>query len=146
LISAIYRSMISQVLAAVSSHWKPILTGTLLLSICASVVLRAPREPIDRRELRRLVGAAVVLYVVGAAASLAHRGVLAGVVYATGILVCSLAVWLSRGVDRGDGGDGPGGFEPPAGEWPPSDPDGAPPFDWDEFERERARWGRERVG
>jgi hypothetical protein len=128
-----------------STGWKLILTGTLLVAVCASVLLRAPREPIEGRELWRLVGAAVVLYIVGAAASLAGRGELAGIVYASGILLCALAVWLSRGSSRGDGPDGPGGADPPVDERPPPDPEGLPLLDWDEFERERAGWSREPV-
>jgi hypothetical protein len=126
-----------------SPSWKLLLTVVLLGSIGCSIFMRAPREPIERYELRRLVAAAVVLYAVGALASLAHRGVLAGVVYASGILVCSLAVWLSRGVDRDDGFDG-GGGDPPGGEEPPTGPDGLPTIDWDEFERELAGWAEQR--
>lgn len=128
------------------TSWKVILTATLLFAVFASVFLRAPHQRVEGRELKRLVAAAVVLYIVGAAASLQHRAELAGFVYAAGILVCALAVWLSRGVSRGDGGDGPDGTDPPLDERPPPQPDGMPTFDWDEFERERARWGgRERV-
>jgi hypothetical protein len=111
--------------------------------VCGSVFYRAPREAIDPRELRRLVGAAVVLYAVGAAASLSHRALLAGVVYGAGILVCSLAVWLSRGSGRDDG---PGGFggddDAPVDDRPPQGPDGLPLLDWDEFDRERVGWER----
>jgi hypothetical protein len=128
----------------VTQSWKLGLTVALLLAICGSVFLRAPREPIERHELRRLVAAAVVLYSVGAVASLDHRGMLAGFVYACGILVCSLAVWLSRGASRRDGPGGSGGDPPPEDESPPpAGPDGLPPIDWGEFERERAAWARE---
>ena len=124
-----------------TSGWKLALTVALLGAICASVFLRAPREPIPRNELRRLVIAAIVLYGVGALASLSHRGVLAGVVYASGILVCSLAVWLSRGADLDDGPDDDPGSEPPSDEKPSGGPDGLPLIDWDDFDHERARWG-----
>ncbi len=124
-----------------SPGWKFLLTAALLGAICCSVFLRAPRQPIERTELRRLVLAAVVLYAVGALASLSHRGVLAGVVYASGILVCSLAVWLSRGADLDDGPDDDPGTQPPSDEKPSRGPDGLPLVDWDDFDHERARWG-----
>jgi hypothetical protein len=123
-----------------SNGWKLALTGGLLVAILGSVCLRAPRRSIDRFELRRLVLSALLLYSIGALASLLHRGGLAGVLYASGIVVCSVAVWLSRGSERGDGPDGPGGSEPPTNEDPPTGPDGIPPWDWEAFERERASW------
>jgi hypothetical protein len=134
--------------AAVSQTWKLFLTLTLLGAILCSVTVRAPREPIERAELRRLIVAAVVLYCVGTFASLSHHGVLAGAVYASGILVCSLAVWLSRGSNRDDGSDGDGGGNgPPGDERPPPGPEGLLTFDWDEFERELAAWSdRTKVG
>jgi hypothetical protein len=125
-----------------SSGWKLALTLGLLVAILASVCLRAPRRPMERFELRRLVLGALLLYGIGAVASVLHRGQLAGLLYASGILVCSVAVWLSRGAERGDGPDGPGGGEPPQDEQPPPGPDGLPLLDWDEFDRERAGWGR----
>jgi hypothetical protein len=139
--------------AAVSQTWKLLLTMTLLGAILCSVTLRAPRQPTDRAELRRLVVAAVILYSVGTLASLSHHGLLAGTIYAGGILVCSLAVWLSRGMRRDDGSDGSGGGGggngkgPPGSGRPPSGPDGLLPFDWDEFERELSAWSeRSKIG
>ncbi|HET9721358.1 MAG TPA: hypothetical protein VFP55_14855 [Solirubrobacteraceae bacterium] len=131
-----------------STSWKLLLTGGLLAAIVGSVCLRAPRRSIDRLELRRLVLSALLLYGIGAVASLLHRGALAGVLYASGIVVCSLAVWLSRGADRGDGPDGPGGSRPPTDEDPGTGPDGVPPFEWDweAFERERAGWEPDPAG
>ncbi len=122
--------------------WKLALTAGLLVAILGSVCLRAPARSIERLELRRLVLAALLLYGIGAAASILHRGQLAGLLYASGIVVCSVAVWLSRGSDRGDGPDGPGGGESPQDEQPPPSPDGLPTFDWDDFDRERAAWER----
>lgn len=125
-----------------STGWKLALTAGLMLAILGSISLRAPGRPIERTDLRRLVFTALLLYGIGAIASVLHRGELAGVLYASGIVVCSVAVWLSRGSERGDGPDGPGGSEPPEDEHPPPGPDGLPVFDWDEFDRERAGWGR----
>lgn len=132
----------AHMIASLSQTWKLVLTIVLLVAIFCSVCLRAPRVRIAPRELHRLVGAAILLYIVGAAASVSGRGMLAGVVYAAGILVCSLAVWLSRGAERGDGPDGPDDSGPPEDELPPNGPDGIPPFDWDEFERELAEISR----
>jgi len=134
--------------AAVSQTWKLLLTLTLLGAMLCSVTVRAPREPIERSDLRRLVVAAVILYGVGTLASLSHHGVLAGTIYASGILVCSLAVWLSRGINRDDGPDGDGNGNGPSGdERPPSGPDGLLTFDWDEFEREFSSWSdRTKIG
>lgn len=108
-----------------------VLVGTILLSACA----RAPRRPLPRVELRRLVLAAVTLYAVGVFASLTHHPLLAGVVYVSGIAACALAAWLSRGIDPDDPPED-GGQDPPD-EGPPSDdPDGMPAFDWAAFERQ----------
>ena len=127
-----------------SIGWKLALSATLSVAILGSICLRAPGQPIARRELRRLVLSALLLYAVGAVASALHRGQLAGVMYACGIVVCSVAVWLSRGSERGDGPDGPGGSRPPQDEQPPPGPDGVPPleWDWDSFDRVRAGWGQ----
>jgi uncharacterized membrane protein YfcA len=134
-------------LASGDQIWKLSLTLTLLLAILLSVTARAPRERVSRAELRRLLAAALVLYAVGALASLTHRDLLAGIVYASGILVCSLAVWLSRGVGRDDGGGGGGGSGPPGDKRPPTGPHArTPTLDWDEFDRERAGWDRRHAG
>jgi hypothetical protein len=129
-----------------SHDWKLVIAVFLFGTIFCGAFWRAPRQAIAREELRRLVVAALALYGVGAIASLAHRTALAGLVYATGIVVCSLALWLSRGVDSDDGPpDGPGDDDPPIDERPPPRPDGY--FDWEEFERELAEYTeRERSG
>lgn len=129
-----------------STGWKLALTGGLLVAILGSVCLRAPRRSIERFELRRLVLSALLLYAIGAVASVLHRGGVAGLLYASGIVVCSVAVWLSRGTERGDGLDGPGGSEPPTDDHPGTGPDGLPALDWDQFDRARAGWGRDPVG
>ena len=49
-----------------------------------------------------------------------------------GIVICALAVWLSRGVDSEDP---PPDDDPPADEPSPPGPDGFPELNWDEFER-----------
>jgi hypothetical protein len=117
-----------------SAHsWKLVLAVILLGAILGGICARPPRHSVARVELRRLVLAAVALYAVGLLASLAGRGELAGLVYAAGIMICSLAVWLSRGMDADDPpSDGHGGDESPIDDGPP----GFPVLDWDEFERE----------
>jgi hypothetical protein len=117
-----------------SIAWKLVLVLVLVVGIMLSACARAPRRPLPRTELRRLVFAALSLYAVGVFASLTHHAVLAGVVYVSGIAACALAAWLSRGSDSEDP---PGGGEDPIDPGPPpDDPDGLPLFDWPAFERQ----------
>jgi hypothetical protein len=113
-----------------SYAWKLVLALALIAAILVSLVARAPQRAISSAELRRLVLSAVALYAVGALASLTHHPMLAALVYATGIAVCALAAWLSRGTDSED----PPGGEEPVDEQPPPEPDGIPTFDWARFE------------
>ena len=122
-----------------SFAWKIVLAVVLVAAILASAYAKAPRRASAGGELRRLVLSALVLYAVGVVASLTHHAVLAGVLYATGIAVLSLAAWLSRGSDSGGGP--PRGSEP-VDEQPPPLPDGAPYFDWCAFERELQEYSR----
>ncbi len=127
---------------------KLVLAMALGGGIVVSLVSRPPRRAIAGGELRRLIGAAVALYVVGGAATLTHHSVLAGLVYAAGISTCALAAWLSRGSDS----EGPPGGEEPLDERPPPEPDGVPgpsSPEWARFEaqfREYAAGQRDRVG
>jgi sugar (pentulose or hexulose) kinase len=115
-----------------SVAWKLVLAIALGAGILASAYAHAPRRSVPGSELRRLVLAALSLYAVGGLASLTHHPVLAGVVYAAGIITCALAAWLSRGSDSEDPPDG----QEPVDEQPPPEPDGIPSFDWAQFERE----------
>ena len=110
----------------------------LAMAIFVSACARAPRHPVPSSELRRLVVSALVLYAVGALATLTHHGVLAAFVFAAGIGVAALAAWLSRGRDQDDP---PGGCTP-FDEPPPPEPDGMPRLDWEHFEREFRDWER----
>jgi hypothetical protein len=112
--------------------WKVVLAIVLLVAIFLSACAHAPKQPIARGELRQLVVSALGLYAVGLLASLTHHGQLAGIVYAAGIVVCALAVWLSRGIDPDDPPDEP---DEPVDEQPPPEPDGLPEFDWAAFEQ-----------
>jgi hypothetical protein len=117
-----------------SIAWKLVLVLVLVGGIMLSALARAPRRPLPRGELRRLVLAALALYAVGVFASLTHHAALAGVVYVSGIAACALAAWLSRGSDSEDP---PGGGEDPTEPGPPpNDRDGLPMFDWAAFERQ----------
>jgi hypothetical protein len=120
-----------------SIAWKLVLVLVLVAGILLSACARAPRRPLPRAELRRLVLAALTLYGVGVFASLTHHAMLAGVVYVSGIAACALAAWLSRGSEPEDPPPG-GGDDPPDDGPPPDDPDldGAPAFDWTAFERQ----------
>jgi hypothetical protein len=112
--------------------WKLVLAIVLLTAIFLSACAHAPKQPIARRELRQLVLSALGLYAVGLLASLTHHGQLAGIVYAAGIIVCALAVWLSRGIEPDDPPDDP---DDPVDEQPPPGPDGLTAYDWADFER-----------
>jgi hypothetical protein len=126
-----------------SVAWKVTLTIALAAAIFVSLYARAPRRAISGADLRRLVISALGLYAAGGVASVAHHPVVAAVVYATGIVVCAFAAWLSRGSDSED----PPGGEEPVDEQPPPEPDGLPTFDWNAFEREfRAYSDREPAG
>ena len=117
-----------------SIAWKLVLVVVLVGAIVLSACARAPRRPLPRHELRRLVLAALTLYAVGVLRLLTHHAALAGVVYVSGIAACALAAWLSRGSDSDDppGGDDDG----PTDQSRRRDPDGLPAFDWAAFERQ----------
>jgi hypothetical protein len=123
--------------------WKLVLALTLCGTIFASARARAPKRALPIPDLRRLVAAALLLYGVGVACSIAHHTILAVVTFSAGIGVSALAAWLSRGVDS-DGSSPP---DEPTDEQPPPSPDSAPQFDWGAFERDLRAYerGRERV-
>jgi hypothetical protein len=112
--------------------WKLVIAVVLAVGIFVSLYAAAPERALPGTELRRLVFSALALYAIGGIASLTHHPVLAALVDATGIGVCALAAWLSRGSDSEDPPDG----EDPVDEQPPPGPDGLPMFDWDAFERD----------
>jgi hypothetical protein len=114
-----------------ANMWKLGLALALGIAIFVSAYATAPRRAVPGADLRRLVLSAVALYLVGLLASVTHHAVLAGLVYASGIFVCTLAVWLSRGTDPEDP---PPGGDQPTDERPPPSPDGLD-FDWGSFER-----------
>jgi hypothetical protein len=116
-----------------SVAWKLLLALVLVGAIVLSACAKAPRRPMPRAELRRLVLAALTLYGVGVFASMTHHPALAGIVYVAGIAACALAAWLSRGSDSEDP---PRGGDEPIDEQPPPSPDGVPQFDWRAFERD----------
>ena len=118
------------VIVAPHTAWKLVLALALVVAILTSQISRAPRRAVPAVELRRLVMAAVGLYLVGGLASLTHHPVLAAIVYAGGIVICALAAWLSRGVDSED----PPQPADPAEDRPPPPGDGLPEFDWQRFE------------
>jgi hypothetical protein len=117
-----------------SDAWKLVLALVLGATIFAGACGTAPRRAVPNSELRRLVLSALVLYVVGGMATISHHSTVAALLYASGISVCALALWLSRGTDSGD--DPPRGGGEPSDEEPPPSPDGLPEFDWAAFEEE----------
>ena len=122
-----------------SYAWKLVLALALVGLILASIYARPPSRAVPGNELRRLVGGAMALYGVGLAASLTHHALLAVILYAAGIIVSTLAAWLSRGTDSGDW---PRRDDEPDEEQPPPAPDDAPSFDWATFEREFEAWAQ----
>jgi hypothetical protein len=124
-----------------SDVWKLVLAIVLGVAILLSAWGRAPRRAAPRADLRRLVVSAIGLYAVGGLASLTHHPELAAFVYASGIIICAFAAWLSRGSDSEDP---PSDGEDPADEQPPPEPDGVPRFDWAAFERDFWAWEADR--
>jgi hypothetical protein len=117
---------------ALSDAWKLALAVVLAAAIVTSVCARAPRRSVPAGDLKRLVACALILYAIGALASVTHHGIAAGTVFGAGISVAALAAWLSRGRDQEDPPDG----GEPVDEPPPARPDGEPHLDWASFERE----------
>ncbi|HEY5318047.1 MAG TPA: hypothetical protein VIJ20_08705 [Solirubrobacteraceae bacterium] len=127
-----------------TNAWKVLLLVGLLATIVMSLCWSAPRRSVARSDLYGLVLAGVCLYAVGGLALFLHHRALAGLVFAGGIVICALAVWLSRGVDAEDP---PPDDERPADDPTPPGPDGLPELDWDQFEVAfRAYAARERAG
>lgn len=123
--------------------WRLLLAVALVMAIVLSVCWAAPERSTPRSDLHRLILTGLALYAVGAMAALSDRDTVAALVFAAGIFICALAVWLSRGTDSEDPPDGRG---EPADEPPPPGPDGLLVFDWGEFERAfRAYEARERA-
>jgi hypothetical protein len=112
--------------------WKLVLAAALAVGISASALAKPPRRSFPRADLRVMLLAALGLYLVGLGASLTHHGGVGAAVYACGISISALAVWLSRGKDLRDP---PPGDDPPDAP-PPSGPDDPSDFDWEAFERD----------
>jgi hypothetical protein len=112
--------------------WKLVLAAALGAGIFASALIRPPRRSFPGADLRVMLLAALGLYCVGLGASLTHHGIIAAAVYACGISISALAVWLSRGRDHREL---PPDDEPPDGP-PPAGPDDPTEFDWEAFERQ----------
>lgn len=113
--------------------WKAVVALVLAGAIIISASVRAPRKPLPRADLRWLLLGALALYGVGLVAFLKHHAELAALLFAAGIATSTLAAWLSRGADAGEG---PRRGEDPVDEHPPQEPDGTPSFDWAQFERD----------
>jgi hypothetical protein len=112
------------------------LASTLALAgiLVAGLTARPPRMPVTPRELISLVLAVVALYLVGAGALFAHRTGLAAVVFAAGLTLAALAIWLSRG------GTPPRPAED--GREPEVEPPPPAPFDWSFYEQQLRDQGR----
>jgi hypothetical protein len=128
-----------RVVVPLTVAWKLGFAAVLVAAIFASACVPAPRRAVPAADLRRLVGCSLILYAVGALASLTHHAALAAVVYGGGISVAALAAWLSRGRDQEDP---PDDGDEPVDEHPPPEPDGVPRLDWARFEREFREYAR----
>ncbi len=119
-------------MAVHSNGWTLVVAAGLAALIFASVLAKAPRGDRGSPDPRRLVLASLALYAVGTAAWIEGHLRLAAILYGVGIGTAAFGAWLSR---IGDGGERlPTATRGPAD--PPPDPGGAPPFDWETFERE----------
>ena len=116
--------------------WKLVLAVALGAAIFASALIKPPRRSFPGADLRVMLLAALGLYGVGLGASLTHHAGIAAAVYASGIAISALAVWLSRGKDLRDPPPGDDSPDMP----PPTDPADPTGFDWDAFERELGVW------
>jgi hypothetical protein len=121
---------------SLAAAWRIAFAIGLCIAIFLSVCARAPSRSVPSWELRRLMVCAVMLYAVGVLAKLTDHGMLAGLVFGGGIMLSTLAAWLSRGRDQEDPPDG----DRPVDERPPPEPDGMPRIDWPAFEREFRRY------
>jgi hypothetical protein len=130
------------VIAAAAESWKVVLAGALLAAVVLAWRGRAPRTALGRARATSLILVAVCLYGLGLLAAFGDQRSLATFVYAAGIGVCALALWLSRGSDPGEG---PGGGDS-GDEQPPPDSGGAPAFDWESFERQFRDYARRSDG
>ena len=110
---------------------KLLITLALLGVMATGARIKPPRHRVDRALVLRLISVGLATYLVGISASLTGRHTLAAISYASGVVVCSLTVWLSRGSDTGVHET----------EVDPPEPDG-PHFDWDAFERELSGYAR----
>jgi uncharacterized membrane protein len=123
---------------SLAAAWRVALAIAFCAAIFMSARARPPRQSVPGAELRRLVYCALILYLIGALASLSHHELVAGVVYGAGIMVSALAAWLSRGRDQED----PPDDDEPVDEPPPPEPDGVPRLDWAAFERDFRSYAR----
>ncbi len=127
---------------AATGSLKVALALALLVAVALAARGRAPRTALGRARATSLLLVAVCLYALGLLAAFGDQRSLATFVYAAGIGVCALALWLSRGSDPGGG---PGGGDS-GDEQPPPDPGGAPAFDWEAFERQFRDYARRSDG
>ena len=108
----------------------PPATKIALAVLIAACIMRAFFGDPPTRRHDRLAPAAAAMgfthYVGAATAAWLGQGTVASMLVGTGVLWLCLAVWLARGRDDGWG----------RADDPPPDP----PVDWEEFDRERARW------
>ena len=117
---------------------KVLLAAGLIVSIGLAFFGRGPSRPASRRLVIAVAAGGLVGYLVGLHAAINGRHAFAAALIAAAVETMCLAVWLAKARSDGDGG-----VKRPD-EPEPADPgdEGGP--DWDEFDRRRALWARER--
>jgi len=117
---------------------KLILAVGLIVSIGLAFFGRGPSRPASRRLVAAVAGGGMIGYLVGLHAAINGRHAFAAAVIAVAVETMCLAVWLAKARSDGDGGS----RRPDEPE--PADPGDDPGPDWDDFDRQRALWSRER--
>jgi hypothetical protein len=126
------------VVTSLPVYVKVLLALGLIVSIGLAFFGRGPARPARRRLVIAVAAGGLVGYLVGLHAAIHHRHAFAAALIAAAVETMCLAVWLAKARSDGDGG------AKTPDEPEPADPgdDGGP--DWDEFDRHRARWARQR--
>jgi hypothetical protein len=105
-----------------------------VLALGLVVALVGPPPSANRSyESVLLALAASAMYLIAVVVALTVDVALGTLLTGPGVLAFCASCWLSRGMDRDFGDDDGDDGEPD------------PPIDWDDFDRARATWGRDRV-
>jgi hypothetical protein len=104
-----------------------------VLALGLVVALAGPPPSANRSyESVLLALAASAMYLIAVVVAITVDVELGTLLAGPGVLAFCASCWLSRGMDRDFGGGD-------------DDPEPDPPIDWDDFDRARATWSRDRV-